>query len=126
MTVGLNAGYAAARSAGVDFASASGGLIITHVWYNSSISPTLTLLLDSNYVGAGAPSNAPDDASDPTNPVPADSDVSIGGLYAPSDAYSTNANTALLNTSHILAADPTAPSGLDLALSPAAVSRRAT
>src|ERR1700748_231923 len=33
--VGLNSAYNAARSVGVDFSSSLGGVIITHVWYNS-------------------------------------------------------------------------------------------
>src|ERR1700677_4282312 len=33
--VGLNAAYNAARSVGVDFSGTLGGVIITHVWYDS-------------------------------------------------------------------------------------------
>ncbi len=50
---GLNAAYNAARSVAVDFFSGNnGGVIITHVWYDSAyVSPNQVLVLDSAYTG---------------------------------------------------------------------------
>src|SRR5271155_2364218 len=43
--VGLNAGYNAARSVGVDFSGPNGGVVITHVWYDSSYVDTARVLV---------------------------------------------------------------------------------
>src|SRR5271154_2303852 len=41
ITLGSLAAYNAARSVGVDFSGPDGGVIVTHVWYNSSyVSPS--------------------------------------------------------------------------------------
>src|SRR5471032_850096 len=50
--IGLNAAYNSARSVGVDFSGSLGGVIITHVWYNSAYTdPGHVLVLDSKYEG---------------------------------------------------------------------------
>src|SRR5271167_4360231 len=47
-TEGLNAAYNAARSVAVDFSGNNGGVIITHVWYDSSyVGPNKVLVMDS-------------------------------------------------------------------------------
>src|SRR5476651_1457282 len=46
--VGLNAAYNSARSVGVDFSGSLGGVIITHVWYDSDyVDTSHVLVLDS-------------------------------------------------------------------------------
>src|SRR5271170_1018251 len=74
--VGLNAAYNAARSVGIDFSSSAGGVIVTHVWYNSDyVSGSQVLVLDSNYEGPATASGQ--DTNDPTAPVVANG---VGGM----------------------------------------------
>src|SRR5271167_4539947 len=62
---GLNASYDAARSVAVDFSGANGGVIITHVWYNSSyVDATHVLVEDSEF--AGPATNSGNETNDPT------------------------------------------------------------
>src|SRR5271170_4542567 len=65
INIGLNAAYNAARSVGVDFSSSLGGVIITHVWYDSPYVDTAhVLVLDSDYTGP--PTASGQDTNDPT------------------------------------------------------------
>src|SRR5271154_7085130 len=65
--VGLNAAYNSARSVGVDFSGPLGGVIITHVWYDSAyVDPAHVLVLDSKY--EGPPTNSGEDTNDPSVP----------------------------------------------------------
>lgn len=99
--VGLNAAYTAARSAGVDFSSAKGGIIITHVWYNSSnvTDPSEVLLLDSNYVGSSATNGSPSDYSDPMSANPTNAIGTMGTLYGGSTSLITNSAIIVPGTS---------------------------
>jgi hypothetical protein len=98
LQVGLNAAYSSAKSVGVDFSSADGACIITHVWYNSTQvdSPSHVLLLDSNYVGPSADTNgAPADEYEPQQANPANAIDGYGGLFG-------NNTNSLYDASHIL------------------------
>src|SRR5271154_4755299 len=67
ISVGLNAAYNAARSVGVDFSGPLGGVVITHVWYNSSyVSSPQVLVLDSSFQGPASASGS--DVTDPLAP----------------------------------------------------------
>lgn len=94
--VGLHAVYTMARSVGVDFSSANGGVIITHVWYDSSKVPnaSLVLLLDSNYVGSAAPTGSPANVTDPMAVDQTHAVGALGGVYG--------GGASLLNQSRIL------------------------
>src|SRR5277367_4212691 len=61
---GLTAAYDAARSVAVDFSGNDGGVIITHVWYDSSyVGANQVLVLDSSYTGP--PTNSGNETNDP-------------------------------------------------------------
>src|ERR1700735_3699451 len=81
--VGVNAAYNAARSVGVDFSGPAGGVIITHVWYDSAyVDPAHVLVLDSSYTGP--PSTAGRDTTDPPAPNWTNAMGGMGGLYGSS------------------------------------------
>ena len=104
MSVGLNAAYNAARSVGVDFSGPLGGVIITHVWYDSNYvaTPTEVLLIDSSYVGPAA--NSGQDTNDPTAPNVTNAVGGMGGLFG-------GTQDALFDKSRILAGDPNGSTG---------------
>ncbi|MCE0521998.1 MAG: pilus assembly protein, partial [Methylacidiphilales bacterium] len=92
--IGVNAAYNAARSVGVDFSGPLGGVIITHVWYNSSyVDPGHVLLMDSQYSGPAA--NTGYNSNDPTAANPTNAVGGMGGLFGSSQ-------DSLFNESRIL------------------------
>src|ERR1700677_75382 len=97
ISVGLNAAYNSARSVGVDFSSLNGGVIITHVWYDSSfIDSAHVLVLDSNFTGP--PSASGNEATDPNAAITANGVGGMGGLFGSNE-------DELLNQSHIITTD---------------------
>jgi Flp pilus assembly protein TadG len=97
--VGLNAAYSSARAVGVDFSSADGAVIVTHVWYSSTNmagNPNEVLLLDSNYVGpAGETNSNPSDYYNPLAAIPGNAMGGYGGLFGAS-------SNQLFAASHII------------------------
>ena len=101
--VGLNAAYNAARSVGVDFSGPLGGVIITHVWYDSSyVDSAHVLVLDSSYEGPASSSGQ--DTNDPLAPNVANAMGGMGGLYGASQ-------TALFDESRIISGDTNGATG---------------
>jgi hypothetical protein len=103
ISVGLNAAYNAARSVGVDFSGPLGGVILTHVWYDSAyVDSAHVLVLDASYVGP--PTNSGYDTNDPTAPNVTNAMGGMGGLFgATADA--------LFDKSRILSADTNGATG---------------
>ncbi|HEY0256525.1 MAG TPA: TadE family protein, partial [Candidatus Methylacidiphilales bacterium] len=100
-TVGVNAAYNSARAVGVDFSGPAGGVIITHVWYNSAyVDAAHVLLLDSTYQGPASSSG--NEATDPLAVNPTNAVGGMGGLFGGSVADPS----PLFNQSRILSADP--------------------
>ncbi len=81
--IGLNAAYNSARSVGVDFSGTLGGVIITHVWYDSSfVDASHVLVLDSDF--AGPPTNSGAATTDPWAANAVNAMGGMGGLFGAS------------------------------------------
>jgi hypothetical protein len=103
IVVGVNAAYNAARSVGVDFSGPLGGVIITHVWYNSNyVDPAHVLILDSSY--EGPPSGSGNDVTDPLAPNVTNAIGGMGGLFGGTE-------DSLFNNSRIISGDTNGASG---------------
>jgi hypothetical protein len=103
ISIGVNAAYNAARSVGVDFSGNLGGVIITHVWYDSAyVDPAHVLVLDSSYTGPASSSGS--DVTDPLAPNPTNSIGGMGGLFG-------STQDSLFNKSRILSGDTNGASG---------------
>jgi Flp pilus assembly protein TadG len=103
ISTGLNAAYNAARSVGVDFSGVNGGVIITHVWYDSDyVDAAHVLVLDSSYTGP--PSSSGNDVTDPTAPNVTNGMGGMGGLFGASQ-------DSLFDKSRILSGDTNGASG---------------
>ncbi len=103
IAVGVNAAYNAARSVGVDFSGGLGGVIITHVWYDSAyVDADHVLVLDSSYTGPAASTGS--DITDPLAPNPTNTIGGMGGLFGATQ-------DALFNKSRIISGDTNGSGG---------------